>query len=87
MNIHERGRKAAQIHETLVAGFGMALVILALGYLALLGDDIRAHRMGVTVEQLDLPDYEYTHRHERREARCGHNCIKRIPTEGETWNW
>jgi hypothetical protein len=83
---HERGRKASQVHEVLVAGLGMALVVLALSYLALLGDDIRASRMGVSVEELDVPPHEYAHRHEHRAPHCDHNCIKRIPTEGETWS-
>jgi hypothetical protein len=90
MNVHERARRATQLHETLVAGLGMALVVMALSWLALRGDDVRAERMGVSLEEL--------HEQERAEirqqiseyraenpntSRCGHACIKRIkPVEG-----
>ena len=92
MNVHERARRATQLHETLVAGFGMALVVLALSWLALRGDDIRAERMDVSLEELHEQEQaeirqqisEYRANNPNT-SKCGHACIKRIPTQGETW--
>lgn len=92
MNFHDRARRATQLQDTLIAGCGMALVVLALSWLAIRGDDIRADRMDITVEQLHQQELDETRRqiNEYRAAnpntsRCGHACIARIPTVGETW--
>lgn len=86
--IHERARRAAQVQE-FVVGFAMALLlVIVYGWVALHGDDIRAHRLGITTEQLQSLE-ESEARLERikleRENRCGNACIGRIDSAGEVW--
>jgi hypothetical protein len=92
MNHIKRAEQATSFGQ-LVTGFAaMLLVIISLGHLALRGDDIRASRQGITVEQMHEQERAEIQRQisEYRAAnpnnsRCSHNCIARIPTTGEVW--
>ncbi len=53
MKPSERANAAVKLGEHIAAIAVIWLTIMALGWVALMGDDIRAHRMGVTVEEMD----------------------------------
>lgn len=86
MNQIESAERATKLGEWVTIIFTMTLFMLSLGWIALRGDDIRADRMGVTVEELDRIDRSRWEDHPNPGAdRCGWNCIDRIPTDGESW--
>ena len=81
MSPHDRAAAAVKFGEGVATVALLALTMLALGYLALLGDDIQAWR----TERLALPAHEIRHEHQARESRCDWQCIERIPTGPESW--
>lgn len=88
----ERADQAVTFGQWITGCAAMTLLLISLGHLALRGDDIRADRMGITVEQLHQQELDETRRQisEYRAANpntstCGHRCIARIPTGAEQW--
>lgn len=92
-HIHQRAADAVRFGEQVATVATLFLVILALGFVALRADDIRAHRLGVDVEtvlELDATDWRDA---EARIAaaraaqvnECGARCIARIGDGVEQW--
>jgi hypothetical protein len=70
--------------ETVAAAILIAVAFYGLGYLALIGPEIQEARMA---EEERIERSQWSDHPNPNANKCGHNCIKRIPTEGETWNW
>jgi hypothetical protein len=84
MNRIEAAEKATKLGEWVTIICTMTLFMVAMGWIALRGDDIRADRIGVTVEELDRIERSRWADHPN-ESRCGWPCIERLPKTGETW--
>lgn len=84
MNRLEAARQATKLQEWATIILVSFLTIMALGWIAMRGDDIRADRMGVTVEELDQIERSRWADHPN-DSTCGWSCIERIPKTGETW--
>jgi hypothetical protein len=76
--------KATRFQEWVMIVCTCTMAILAMGWIAMRGDDIRADRMGITVEELDRIERSQWADHPN-ESRCGWPCIERLPKTGETW--
>ena len=84
MNNLEVAEKATKLGEWVTIVCTMTLFLLAMGWIAMRGDDIQAHRMGITVEQFDQIERSQWADHPN-DSVCRWECIRRIPTTGETW--
>ena len=88
-NLHQRAAEATKLGEHIAAIVTIWLVVFALSWIAVHGDDIRAHRLGLqSVEQLDR--LEWSEVEARIEAArmnmqhdCDYQCFSRIQEVGE----
>lgn len=73
----------SRVIETIAAAILMAAIFYGLGYLSLIGPEIQEARMA---EEERVEQRSHWADHPNPNAnKCGHNCIKRIPTGGEQW--
>ncbi len=85
MKASDRAAAAVKLGEHIAAIAVIWLAIMALGWIALMGDDIRAARLGVdSVEELDRIERSQWADHPNA-SKCDWECIKRIPADSEQW--
>lgn len=77
---------AVALGKWITAVCAMVLAIMAFWYLAIIGPEIQARRMGITVEEFEARDWREVERRieaARIESECGWECMKRRQETGE----